>query len=322
MENKAFETIRRYRMIGDGERVLVAVSGGADSMALLHLLYTNSEKMNISVYACHVDHHLRGAESDRDAGFVRDYCQKSAIPLTVFDADIPAAKKKHESVEECARRERYRFFGELSERLSAQVATAHTASDNAETVLLNLLRGTGTKGLGGIPPVRGNIIRPLLRCTRDETERYCQKNKIKYVTDSTNLSDLYTRNRLRQRVIPLLTEFNPSLIDGIARMTEAVYDDNLFLEQEADAARLRCRSGDGYDCSRLAALPPALFSRVVSALLRESGIEPSHLGIEGCMEIVRAGRGKINLRRDRFAVVKKGVFVIVTEKQNYRNLST
>lgn len=322
MESKAAETIRRYRMLESGDRVIVGVSGGADSMALLHFLYTNSEKMNVSVFACHINHHLRGAESDRDEEFVRGFCDRNAIPLTVRDADIPACQKKHESVEECARRERYRFFEEMSETLSARIATAHTASDNAETVLLNLIRGTGTKGLYGIPPVRGKIIRPLLRCTREETEEYCTKNKIGYVTDSTNLSEQYTRNRLRRKVLPLLKEFNPSLIDGIARMTESVYEDNLFLEQAATDAARRCRTENGYACVLLSELESALLARVISSVLSENGIEPSHLRIGGCIGIIRAGKGKINLCKDRFAVAEKGIFLIQTRKQNYRNLPT
>lgn len=322
MENKSIETIRRYRMLESGDRVIVGVSGGADSMALLHFLYTSSEKMNISVFACHINHHLRGAESDRDEEFVRGFCDRNAIPLTVCDADIPSLQKKHESVEECARRERYRFFEEMSETLSARIATAHTASDNAETVLLNLIRGTGTKGLYGIPPVRGKIIRPLLRCTREETEKYCTENKIGYVTDSTNLSEQYTRNRLRRKVLPLLKEFNPALIDGIARMTESVYEDNLFLEQAATAAVRRCRTENGYVCALLSELEPAILARVVSSVLSENGIEPSHLRIGGCIGIIRAGKGKINLCKDRFAVAEKGIFLIQTRIQNYRNLST
>lgn len=314
MENKAIETIRRYRMIERGDRVVVGVSGGADSMALLHFLHTRCEDLEIMVAACHVNHHLRGEESGRDEQFVRNFCFDHQIPLTVYDLDLPAVQKKHESTEECARRERYRCFGEQE----GKIATAHTASDNTETVLLNILRGTGTKGLCGIPPVRGEIIRPLLRCTREDTEDYCKKNRIGYVTDSTNLSESYTRNRIRKNILPALKEFNPSLIEGFSRMTESVYADNAFLEKTAFAARERCETGDGLSCSLLNELEPAILSRVVSMLLAENGIEPSHLRITECIRIILAGKGKINLCRDRFALVRKGNFLIQTSIQHYR----
>ncbi len=318
MENKAIETIRKYRMIEHGDRVVVGVSGGADSMALLHLLHTRRGELGITVAACHVNHRLRGEESDRDEQFVRSFCADRQIPLTVCALNLPAVQKKHESTEECARRERYRCFGEQE----GKIATAHTASDNAETVLLNLLRGTGTKGLCGIPPVRGQIIRPLLRCTREEIEAYCQKNGIGYVTDSTNLSESYTRNRIRKNMIPALKEFNPSLIEGLSRMTESVYADNVFLEKTARAAAERCKTEDGFSRSLLSGLEPAILSRVVSALLTENGIEPSHLRITECIRIIHDGKGKINLCRDRFALIRKGNFLIQTSIQNYRDFST
>ncbi len=314
MENKAIETIRRYRMIERGDRVVVGVSGGADSMALLHFLHTRREDLGITVAACHVNHHLRGEESERDEQFVRSFCSDHQIPLTVYGLDLPAVQKKHESTEECARRERYRCFGGQE----GKIATAHTASDNAETVLLNLLRGTGTKGLCGIPPVRGEIIRPLLRCTREDTEDYCEKNGIGYVTDSTNLSESYTRNRIRKNLLPMLKEFNPSLIEGLSRMTESVYEDNAFLEKTAFAAQERCETENGFSCSLLNGLEPAILSRVISMLLTENGIEPSHLRITECIRIIRIGKGKINLCRDRFALIRKGNFLIQTSVQNYR----
>lgn len=318
MENKAAETIRRYRMTESGDLIFAAVSGGADSMALLHFLHTRREELNISIAACHINHHLRGPESDRDEEFVRRFCEARRIPLTVCHLDIPRARQKHESTEECARRERYRCFGGLP----GKTATAHTASDNAETVLLNLLRGTGTKGLCGIPPVRGKIIRPLLRCTRREIEKYCRENGVGYVTDSTNLSGQYTRNRIRQKIIPALTEFNPSLLEGLSRMTESVSADNAFLEKTARDAMQSCRTEGGYACSLLTGLDPAILARVISLILTENKIEPSHLRITECIRIVQNGKGKINLCRDRFALIRKGSFLIQTSIQNYRDFST
>ena len=236
MVNKIKETIARYDMLKKDDTVIVAVSGGADSIALLHALCSLRQELGISVFACHVNHNLRGEESKRDEQFVRDFCSSMRIPNTFYSINIKA--DKHESVEERARKMRYECFEKLCTELpSPKLATAHTASDNAETVFINVLRGTGTKGLGGIPPIRGNIIRPLIRCTREEIEKYCKENELEFVTDSTNLSDDYTRNKLRHRLIPLLQEFNPSLFEAVSRMTSAVYDDNALLEEISREAK-------------------------------------------------------------------------------------
>lgn len=320
MEDKIRELLARYDMLKSDDNVVAAVSGGADSMALLNALYNLRDELGITLYACHINHNLRGAESLRDEQFVRKFCRERGIELTVYSVEIKP--DKHESVEERARKTRYECFESLCTGLNAKLATAHTASDNAETVLINLLRGTGTKGLGGIPPIRGKIIRPLLRCTREDTERYCSEHEIHYVTDSTNLSDEYTRNKLRLKIIPQLKEFNPSLIEGISRMTEAVTDDNILLDSLAEKAKSDCSADGGYSCEKLRALHRAILSRVISAILSENGIEPSALRINECSRIIGVGKGKINLSRNRFALVKKDYFKIQTIIQNYRNKST
>ena len=320
MENKIPSVIARYDMLSRGDAVIVGTSGGADSMALLHWLFTHRDELGITVNACHINHNLRGEESLRDERFVRSFCEKLSIPLTVYSIEV--ITDKHESVEERARKMRYKCFDELCEKLSAKLATAHTASDNAETVLINILRGTGTKGLGGIPPVRGKIIRPLLRCTREDTESYCRSHEIEYVTDSTNLSEEYMRNKLRLKIIPQLKEFNPSLIDGISRMTEAVSDDNAFLERLAAQAKDDCSDENGLNCEKLRTLDRAVLSRIISSVLTENGVESSALRINECSRIIGVGRGKINLCRDKFAVAKKNSFRIITLLQNYRNKST
>ena len=321
MVNKITDTIERYCMIGKGDTVVVAVSGGADSMALLHSLFLLKDDLGITVHACHINHNLRGKESDRDEQFVRDFCNSNSIPLTVYSLDIKT--DKHESLEERARKMRYECFEKLCGSLaSAKLATAHTASDNAETVFLNILRGTGTKGLGGIPPVRGNIIRPLIRCTREDIEQYCSENKLTFVTDSSNLTDEYTRNRLRHRLIPLLQEFNPSLFEAVSRMTSAVYDDNMLLEEIAADARKDAETDNGFSCEKLALLKRPVLCRVVSGILSENGIEPSTLRINECVQIILEKKGKINLCRNKFAVVRKKVFRITYEEQQFRRKTT
>ena len=321
MVSKIKETINRYNMLKKDDVVVVAVSGGADSIALLHALHSLRQELGISVIACHVNHNLRGEESMRDEQFVRDFCNSRKIPDTFYSIDIKA--DKHESVEEKARKMRYECFDKLCAGLtSPKLATAHTASDNTETVFLNILRGTGTKGLCGIPPVRGNIIRPLIRCTREEIENYCRENKLDYVTDSSNLSDDYKRNRIRHRLIPLMQEFNPSLFEAVSRMTSAVYDDNQLLEQICAQAKENSRKDDGYSCEKLAELDRTILCRVISSVLSDNGIEPSALRINECSEIILNKKGKINLCRNRFAVVRKKVFRITYEEQQFRHKTT
>lgn len=320
MVNKIKETIARYNMLKKDDTVAVAVSGGADSMALLHVLYSLRQELGITVLACHVNHNLRGEESMRDEQFVRDFCDRNKIPVTFFSIDIKS--DKHESLEEKARKMRYECFEKLCNEHCAKLATAHTASDNAETVFMNILRGTGTRGLGGIPPVRGNFIRPLLRCTREEIEKYCEENGISYVTDSSNLSDDYTRNKLRHRLIPLLLEFNPSLFDAVSRMTSAVYDDNSLLDEIAAEAKEKARTESGFSCEVLTMLSHPVLCRVVSGILSENSIDPSALRINECVEIIHAKKGKINICRNKFAVVRKKIFFISYEEQQFRCKTT
>lgn len=190
--------------------VLVALSGGADSVALLHALH----KQGVHCVAAHCNFHLRGAESDRDERFVRSYCEQMGVECCVVHFDtIGHAKRRGISIEMAARELRYAWFEELlvSYKLPA-VAVAHHADDNAETFLLNMTRGTGIKGLCGMKSVNGHVVRPMLGYSREYIELYCQANKLEYVTDSSNNSDEYTRNKLRHHVIPQLKEINPSFL--------------------------------------------------------------------------------------------------------------
>ena len=174
--------MRRYEMTQPGDRVVCAVSGGADSVALLFALYLLKEKLGITLEAAHFNHQLRGEESDRDEAFVRELCDRYDIPLHIGSAEVKAGKK---GLEAAARDARYGFLCSLS----GKSATAHTADDNAETVLMHLVRGTGLKGLGGIMPVNGNLIRPMLTVTRQEVLAFLEEYHVAYVTDSSNQTD-------------------------------------------------------------------------------------------------------------------------------------
>ncbi len=318
MKNRVIEAIAKYDMLAPGDHVIVGLSGGADSCALVHVLFSLHEQLGIEVSACHINHNLRGDESDGDEKFVRRFCKELGIALEVYNVDVKKSLGKHESIEEAARRLRYECFGKACGTSGSKLATAHTANDSAETVLMNIIRGTGTKGLAGIPPVRENFIRPLIFCSREQTEEYCVQNGIDYVTDSTNLTDDCTRNRVRHRLLPLLKEFNPSVIEAMTRMSAAVGDDEAFIEEYSRRCAEECKKGIGYDSRRLGELPAAVKFRIISAELKRNGVEPTRLRISQCCEIIDRGMGKVNLQKNRFAYVRKKIFFAGEEIQNYR----
>ncbi len=243
---RAAETVERYDMLPRGSAVLAAFSGGADSSALLHFLCSVRGKRGLRVFAAHVNHGLRGAEADRDEAFVRGVCRAWGVPLFAARVNVRAeAEKTGESEELCGRRLRYAFFEKTAAALGARIATAHTLSDCVETILFNLARGTGLSGLCGIPPVRGNIVRPLIETTRAEVEAYCRENGLDFVTDSTNFSRVYGRNRVRLDVVPALRTINPSLEKAVLREIRLFAADEAFLRGETEKLLARAAVPDG-----------------------------------------------------------------------------
>lgn len=317
-------TIREFDMLKSGDKVIIALSGGADSVCLLHTMNNLKQELDIILEACHVNHNLRGIESDGDEAFVRKLCESANIPLNVRSVDVNALKEKHQSTEECARNVRYAFFDEIGN--NAKIATAHTINDNAETVLLNLVRGTALKGLCGIPPVRGNIIRPLINISRKMIEEYCARNNIDFVTDKSNFSDDYTRNKLRINVIPLLEKINPSLCFGINRMCRALREDEAFfnaIAQKAEKAAVNENSEKplAFKVSLLLKEETAVLYRIISSVLSQNNISPSTLRIKEIEKILRMGKGKVNIEKNKFAVVKNDEFYLENIHQNYRKYS-
>ena len=263
MLNKLRKLLRQYDMVAKGDHVTCAVSGGADSVALLFGMYLLREKLGITLSAAHFNHRLRGEESDRDEQFVRDFCSRYDIPLSVGSAQVAAGKK---GLEAAAREARYAFFATLP----GKIATAHTADDNAETVLMHLVRGTGLRGLGGISPVNGNIIRPMLTVTRQEVLAFLEEYCLSHVEDSSNKTDDFLRNRLRHRVMPFLKEENPRLAENLSQMA-------MELRQDAQALEL---DGKLPSVGELREMDPALRSRKISRFLKENGVpepERSHI---------------------------------------------
>lgn len=227
-------------LFGSHSKIIIALSGGADSMALLsflHKAYTNG--VIASLHAFHLNHSLR-AEADSEEEFVRDYCESISVPFTSHKADISSYAKENRISEETAgRKVRYEYLRKLKEELGYDlIATAHHADDNAETIIMRLTRGTALKGMGGIHPKSGDIIRPLLFMTKDEIYSFCEKENIPYVTDMSNFDDKYFRNKVRNNVLPVLREENPSLSVNILRMTEVMREAWDYISSQVDKVPL------------------------------------------------------------------------------------
>lgn len=269
MRDKIVSWWREQELSAYGTHIICAVSGGADSVAMLHALCALRAQLGITVSAAHYNHHLRGAESDRDEEFVRALCRTLDVPLTVSGGDVAReAELRGQSIEEAARNMRYAFF----RTLDGVIATAHTADDNLETVLLNLVRGTGLRGLCGIPPKREGFIRPMLCLTRNEIEGYLLGNGLAHVEDSTNAQPDALRNRLRQSVVPLLKAENPALSQTVLRQSAVLRQEDAFLDRLTDDALAQAARDGGWSVTALRKLPPALRTRAVRALLRRIGV--------------------------------------------------
>lgn len=288
MEEKVLRYIRAQELLAPGDDVTVALSGGADSVALLWVLRRLAPVLGLTLRAAHFHHGLRGPEADRDEAFCLRLCAEWKIPFRSGRGDVrQRAARTGESLEEAARKLRYDF---LLQSAPGKLATAHNADDNVETLLLHLLRGSGPRGLGGIPPRRDRVIRPLLSCTRAEIEALLRREGLPHVEDGSNAADDCLRNRLRHRVLPLLRAENPGLAGTVARSAALIRAEDEYLSRLAAEAAAQCAAGAGWSCSRLLALDPVLRRRVLLGLLRELGQEdPSLVHVEALEALLQAG---------------------------------
>ena len=266
MLNKLRAFSKEQALLSPGDSEIAAVSGGADSVAMLFALYLLRDELGITLEAAHFNHHLRGAESDRDEAFVTDFCGRYDIPLHLGSGRIVPGKK---GLEAAARDARYAFL----RRLPGKVATAHTADDNAETVLMRLIRGTGLKGLGAIAPVSGNVIRPMLTVTRDDVEAFLEEYALPHVEDSSNGTDDFLRNRIRHGILPLMRAENPRIGENLSAMA-------LLLRQDEACLQAMIPEEQVPDVSRLKAMEPALRRRALERFLKAQGVrEPEQIHI-------------------------------------------
>lgn len=263
-------------------RIAVAVSGGADSMCLLHLCAT---QLMSQLVAVHINHQIR-PEAHQDTQLVQAFCDQLKIPLESFVIDVPKlAKQQKISMELAGRQARYQVFSDFVKR-GYTVLTAHTAGDNIETLLYNLTRQSGLGGMCGIPPQREGFVRPLLHTTRQEIENYCQSHSIAYVIDSTNLSDDYTRNFLRHQVVPKLLQINPKAIENAAVTADNLRCDQAFLNSLVPTQLVV----DGHmDAKAAAKLPMPLQSRLIAHYLKQQNLWVSSANIDGIKQLL-AGR--------------------------------
>ena len=285
-------------LIEGASAIIVGFSGGADSTVLLSFFADLRKDLpNLQIIAAHVNHMIRGDEADRDENFCKDLCTRLGIPLEVAHIDIPAlCEKTGKGTEEAAREERYAFFEKLSEKYeNSLIATAHNADDNLETLIFHIARGSGTKGLSGIAPIREKkLIRPLLSCTSDEIRAFAKEKDICYVTDSTNLDTLYTRNSIRREITPLLYKLNPRVCDAALRLSESARTDCDFIEKEAERI-----VAEGITRERLASLHPALFQRALLSLFKKKSgrtCDLSEKNVKDCRSLVLSTKsGSISL---------------------------
>lgn len=309
----------RWQMLPPkGGRILCAVSGGRDSVCLLHCLWTLGKREDFTVAAVHMDHGQR-ITAARDVAFVEKLCRELDVPCVVEHADVPKmAEKWGVSIEEAGRRLRYETFERAAEALQAdRIATAHHAADQAETVLLNLLRGTGMEGLAGIPPVRGRIIRPLLQTPREDIEAYCTAFGLSYVEDETNTDTTMTRNRLRLEIMPLLKELYPAAQQSICRTATLLRKEDRYLTEEA--AALLPSDGAEIELDTLRMQPEVLRLRMLRLLTERLAVGRKDFGavhFEAMDRLAQKGSGMLHLPYGVEAICRDGRFLLrCTERE-------
>ncbi len=302
MFNKIQKTIEDHSMLKSGERVLVALSGGADSVCLALVL----KDLGYDVFCVHVNHHLRGEESDRDEAFCIEFCKANKLDITIENVDVKGFCSENKlSLEEGARILRYEALAKHCK--GSKLATAHNLNDCFETTLFNLTRGCGINGLLGIPPVRDNIIRPLINVTRGEIESYLSNRGQAYVTDSTNLVDNCSRNIIRLNVLPELLKINPGLFKTYEAELKTLSEANEYIETSADRAFQSSKTDRGYDISNIK--DDAIISLVISKILKENHIMPTYERITGIKNLAETD-GRLNIQKGVYIVVASGKITV------------
>lgn len=302
MNKKITQTINKYNMLSKGDTVLVAVSGGADSMLLIDFFVKNRENLGVSIKAAHIEHGIRGQESKDDARFVEEYCKKNNVELSILSIDaVNESKALKMGVEEYSRKRRYEFFDTVK---CDKIATAHNLTDNCETLLFRLSRGTGTKGVCGIPPVRGKIIRPLIEISSSDIRNYCKDNNILYRTDSTNSESDCSRNKIRNEILPILSEVNSGYDTHISDFIQDINEMNKFLEEQTKLIYGDVTIDNKLIKEKIMPLSPVLQKSVIQKYLSENNCKFDRKHLLGVYNLLFAN-GKTQLYGRIFAVSDK-----------------
>jgi tRNA(Ile)-lysidine synthase len=321
LHDKARAAIAEFGMFEPGVGVVVAVSGGADSLALLHVLHDLAPELRLRLGVGHLHHGLRGDEADADAEFVQQAAAELSLPCVVERVDVAArARDEGIGVEHAGRRARYEFLERVARELGAsRIALGHTGSDVVETVLMNLLRGAGLDGLLGIPPRRGRIVRPLIRASRRETEAFCRSRGLEPRSDRTNLDERFLRARVRCQVLPALrAEFGADMDDRILTAVELLRADAAVLDDVAKVSLAQLRVGDGpdqvqLDVSRASELAPGLLRRVIREAIRQlpTGLrDVSRAHVDAVCALIARGRTGDETRLPHGVLARRGYDVV------------
>lgn len=312
MIHRVREAIRRYGMLVPGERVLVAVSGGADSMALLHALSRLREEWRLALTVAHLDHGIRG-DTAEDLALVRAAAGGLGLPLVHDRADVPArARAEGRNLEEAARLARREFLERAARAAGAtKIALGHTRTDHAETVLLHLLRGAGPRGLRGILPVTPPYVRPLLLVSREETRAFCREEGIPFRDDPTNEDCRLRRNALRLEVLPVLARLNPRAEEALARAAGLLAEAEEVLDWAAHLAHAEASGPAGLDLELLRALPRSVQALVLRRAAAEAGVVLEQRHVEALLHLVGTGQGEAHLPRGFSARAGSGVLELV-----------
>lgn len=303
MNNKVLKTVEKYNMLSKGDRVLIGVSGGADSIALLEFFVSVKEKYDLDICVAHIEHGIRGEDSVSDAEFVENYCKKLGVKFYLKTIDAPnLAKKAKMGVEEYSRMARYDFFNTIE---CDKIATAHNLTDNIETLLFRLARGTGLKGACSIPAVRGKIIRPFIEVSSNEIRKWCNDNNIPYRVDCTNSDSAYSRNLIRLEILPLFEKLNANYQDNIDDFISDVNEDYAFIDKYVKSIYPKIVKDNEIDLPKLNELDLPIKKRILIVFFNENGYSLNRIHLQSVIDITLKS-GKSQIKENVFAISAKG----------------
>ncbi len=303
MNNKVLKTVKKYNMLSKGDRVLIGVSGGADSIALLEFFVSVKEKYDLDICVAHIEHGIRGEDSVNDAEFVENYCKKLGVNFYLKTIDAPnLAKKAKMGVEEYSRMARYDFFNTIE---CDKIATAHNLTDNIETLLFRLARGTGLKGACSIPAVREKIIRPFIEVSSGEIRKWCNDNNIPYRVDCTNSDSAYSRNLIRLEILPLFEKLNANYQDNIENFISDVNEDYAFIDNYVKSIYPKIVKNNEIDLPKLNELDLSIKKRILIMFFDENGYSLNRIHLQSVIDITLKS-GKSQIKENVFAISAKG----------------